>query len=66
MKLKTATLLGLIGAIISICCTFFYVLLNFGVGYELFHKINWLFQICNLFSGISLAIFFFTLYKNQK
>lgn len=64
MKLKTATLLCLIGAIISICCTIFCASpLNLGIGYD---SMNWLFLICNLFSGISLAIFFFILYKNQK
>lgn len=28
MKIKTATLLGMVGAIISICVTLFYLLLN--------------------------------------
>ena len=65
MKLKTATLCGLIGAIISACLAIFYFLLNSQI-------ITWsegISQVSNILSFVSsgtLVLFFYTLYKNQK
>lgn len=65
MKLKTATLLGMIGAILSVCLSLFYLLLNSAV-------INWspaisiVANILSIVSNGTLALFFYTLYKNQK
>lgn len=65
MKLKTATLWGMIGAILSVCLSLFYLLLNSAV-------INWspaisiVANILSIVSNGTLALFFYTLYKNQK
>ena len=78
MNIKTATLLGMVGAIISIVLNFFYVLLNTEViklgpedlGYERTEQIvrfvNVFSNLCSLFSAFTLALFFYVLYKNQK
>ena len=65
MKLKTATLLGMIGAICSILITIFYILCNSGV-FEWSSKLNTITNSLAFLSEITLAIFFYTLYKNQK
>lgn len=67
MKLKTATLWGMIGAILSVCLSLFYLLLNSAV-----IVINWspaisiVANILSIVSNGTLALFFYTLYKNQK
>ena len=65
MKIKTATLLGMIGAIVSICVTLFYLLLNSDV-IEYAPAISIITNIISIFSSSTLVIFFYTLYKNQK
>lgn len=65
MKIKTATLLGMIGAIVSICVTLFYLLLNSGV-FEYIPAISIVTNFISIFSNGTLVIFFYTLYKNQK
>ena len=65
MKLKTATLWGMIGALISACLSIFYLLLNSDI-------ITWspgisvVTNILSLISSGTLVLFFYTLYKNQK
>lgn len=78
MKIKSATLLGMIGAIITIALTIFYLLLNLeaiklvpeDMDYEQSQKIyttvNVVINLCQLFSAFTLAIFFYVLHKNQK
>ncbi len=69
MKLKTATLIGLIGAIFSIFVTMFYLFLNMGViniEMESYSSILPFMQVITVCSNITLVVFFFTLYKNQK
>lgn len=65
MKLKTATLLGMIGAILSLCVGFMYFLLNTHV-VEPSHTIILLGNVLTIVSGATSALFFYTLYKNQK
>lgn len=65
MNIKTATLWGMIGAIISICITLFYLLLNAGV-IEWAPAISIVTNILSIVSSGTLALFFYTLYKNQK
>lgn len=65
MNIKTATLCGMIGAIISICITLFYLLLNTGV-VEWVPAISIVTNILSIVSSGALALFFYTLYKNQK
>lgn len=78
MKIKTATLLGMIGAIVWMVLTIFYILLNFeviklvpeGVDYETSNKIyltfNFISNLSTLFSAFTLALFFYVFHKNQK
>ena len=65
MKIKTATLLGMIGAIVSICVTLFYLLVNSGI-VEYVPAISIVTNIISIFTSGTLVIFFYTLYKNQK
>lgn len=68
MKIKTATKLGMIGAIISFIISMFYFLVNAGL-YQIIDNFAPIRQIINLldfFSGLTLFLFFYTLYKNQK
>lgn len=68
MKLKNATLLGMIGAVISTILQIVNIL-TFDlkiIGYETYDSIRWLLQSLWLCSSLTLAIFFYTLYKNQK
>lgn len=65
MKLKTATLWGMIGAIISICITLFYLLINADV-IEWHPAISIATNILSIVSSATLALFFYILYKNQK
>ena len=70
MKIKSATLLGMIGAIITLALTIFYLLLNIeaiklvpeDMDYEQSQKIyttvNVVINLCQLFSAFTLAIFF--------
>lgn len=65
MKLKTATLWGMIGAILSICLPFYYLLQNTGV-FSWTPTIGIATYILSIVSSGTLALFFYTLYKNQK
>jgi len=78
MKIKTATLLGMIGAIISLCQYLFYLLLNSKAislvnedwDYEKKEQVYLAFNVTNnilsAFSALTLMMFFYVLYKNQK
>ena len=78
MKIKSATLLGLIGAIISIALGVFYILLNteaitlvpedmdYKKSQEIYKVVNVVTNLCSIFSSFTLAIFFYVLHKNQK
>lgn len=69
MKIKSATLLGMIGAIISIVLYVFFFLLNIEaikLDYEIYTAVNVISNLCQLFSAFTLAIFFYVLHKNQK
>ncbi len=66
MKIKTATLWGMVGAIVSIILNVFYFSINA-------FQLDWwspALGICtnllNLFSSVTLVLFFYTLYINQK
>ncbi len=68
MKLKTLTLWCVIGAICTLFMTIFYLLLNFDIvsldsGYNTVSIVGNIISI--VFYGF-LALFFMTLYKNQK
>lgn len=65
MKIKTATLLGMIGAILSICITFFFMLLNAGV-FDYAPVMSIIGNIISIISSGTMVLFFYTLYKNQK
>lgn len=65
MKLKTITLLGMIAAILSVCMTFFFILINSGV-VEYSPSISIISNLISIFSSATIALFFYTLYKNQK
>lgn len=66
MKLKTITLLGLIAAILSTCNSFIYILCwNVGV-IEYSVTLSILSNLISIFSSAIFALFFYTLYKNQK
>ena len=65
MKLKTITLLGMIAAILSACMTFFFILINSGV-VEYSPSISIISNLISIFSSTTIALFFYTLYKNQK
>lgn len=65
MKLKTITLLGMIASILSVCMTFFFILLNAGV-VEYAPAFSIISNLIAIFSSATIALFFFTLYKNQK
>lgn len=62
MKLKTVTLLGMIASILSACISLLYLLGE----WEFMTGISFLANLVSIFSGASLALFFYTLYKNQK
>lgn len=75
MKIKSATLLGMIGAIISIVLYVFYLLLNLEVitlnpgemDSEVYYKVvNVVTNLCSIFSFFTFATFFYVLHKNQK
>ena len=78
MKIKSATLLGMIGAIVTILLTIFYLLLNLEViklvpedmdyekSQQIYTAFNVITNLCSLFSAFTLAIFFYVLHKNQK
>lgn len=68
MKIKSATLLGLIGAIISIALYIFSLLQNTGAisMYIDYNVVNVIYILCSIFSSLTLAIFFYILHKNQK
>ena len=68
MKIKSATLLGLIGAIISIALYVFSLLQNTGAisMYIDYNVVIVIYNLCSIFSSLTLAIFFYILYKNQK
>ena len=55
----------MIGAIVSIFVTLFYLLLNSDV-IEYTPAISIITNIISIFSSSTLVIFFYTLYKNQK
>ena len=65
MKLKTATLLGLIGATSCIVLSIFCFFMKSSI-YEmtpLFYTVS---DIIKIIAEGTLVLFFFTLYKNQK
>lgn len=62
MKLKTVTLLGMIASILRACISLLYLLGE----WEFMTGISFLANLVSIFSGASLALFFYTLYKNQK
>lgn len=78
MKIKSATLLGLIGAIVSIALGVFYILLNteaitlvpedmdYEQSEQIYKVVNVVINLCTIFSSFTLAIFFYVLHKNQK
>jgi hypothetical protein len=78
MKIKTATLLGMIGATITLVLDIFYIMLNTKVvslvneewdyeKQEHFYMIfNTSINLLSTFSAFTLLLFFFVLYKNQK
>ncbi len=78
MKIKTATLLGMIGAIISLCQYLFYLLLNskaislvnedwdYEKKEQVYLAVNVTNDILSAFSALTLMMFFYVLYKNQK
>ena len=67
MKIKTATLLGMIGAIISFIIPIFYFLINAGLfSFNRFTPISQIINLLNFFSRLTIFLFFYTLYKNQN
>lgn len=78
MKIKTVTLLGMIGAIISLCQCLFYLLLNSKAislvneewDYEKREQVYLAFNVTNnilsAFSALTLMLFFYMLYKNKS
>lgn len=67
MKLKTATLLALIGVILGMCLVFFNFLVDLDVvDYKLYEKLRWPFRFISFFYDAGLIIFLYTLYKKQK
>lgn len=70
MNLKSATLLGLIGAIIGLVCDFINIARNVldAIAHEITIQLLEIFVwfLCPLFSAITLCLFFYVLYKNQK
>jgi len=68
MKIKTATQLGMIGAIISFIIPIFYFLINAGLFSFIddFTPISQIINLLNFFSGLTIFLFFYTLYKNQN
>lgn len=78
MSIKSATMFGLVGAILTIITYVIFILINTDVislqndalDYEEQEKIyrtyNVIMNICGLFSASSLATFFYVLHKNQK
>ena len=66
MKIKTATLLGMIGAIISFIIPIFYFLINAGLFSFIddFTPISQIINLLNFFSGLTVFLFFYTLNKN--
>lgn len=78
MKIKSATLLGLVGSIVTLLTYIFYLLLNTGVislvndewDYEkqqnIYKGFNIFINILGAFSAFSLMMFFMVLLKNQK
>ena len=65
MKLKTATLLGMIGAICSLCLSIYYLLLNCEV-LEWNRAFSSFSNVIGIVSEITLVLFFYTLYNKQK
>lgn len=65
MKIKTATLWGMIGAILSIFITLFYLLLNAEV-FDYTPAMSVITNILSIISSGTLVLFFYTLYKKQK
>lgn len=67
MKLKTATLLALIGSCISAFNAFMYLLLRADIiGYDVYDSMIGFLQILAFLAPISFINFFYVLYKNQK
>ena len=58
MKLKTITLLGMIAAILSVCMTFFFILINSGV-VEYSPSISIISNLISIFSSATIALFFY-------
>lgn len=67
IKIRTATLCGLIGAIYSLLVTILNVFLpSIGFYYYGDDFVCYVFILLNMISSITLALFFYTLYRNQK
>ena len=65
MKLKTATLLGMIGAIISTCLSLLFLFITAEI-IEWKPEFSFASNTLSVISSATLALFFYTLYKNQK
>ena len=78
MKIKSATLLGMIGAIISLALYVFFFLLNieaitliseemdYEKSQQIYKVLNVASNLCQILSALTLVIFFYVLHKNQK
>lgn len=78
MKIKTATLLGIIGTTITLLTYIVYILINTDVislvndewdydkQQEVYRTFNIIMNILGAFSSFTLMLFFLTLHKNQK
>lgn len=65
MKIKDATLIGLVGALISLFLSLFYMM-NLAGLFSYNEVLAWITSLLNFVSTCTLALFFFMLYKNQK
>lgn len=67
MKLKTATLLAVIGVCLFLLCHLAYPIISFsGLSYEIAGPIYTVCQLFGVVSWVFILLFFITLYKNQK
>lgn len=65
MNLKTATLLGMIGAIIPAILNIYYLMANTGV-IEWSEGMSACTNVLHMISNCALALFFYILYTKQK
>lgn len=67
MKLKTATLLAIIGVCLLLLCQLAHPIISFsGLSYETAEPIYAVCQLMGIVSWVFILLFFITLYKNQK